>query len=448
MEYRILGPLEALDGERRLPLGGTRQRSVLALLLIHGNEALTRDVIIDRLWGDEPPATAAKVLQNCISALRKELPGGVDTLRTVGGAYALALEPGELDRDRFERLVSEGRAALAEGQAAEAAEQLRQALALWRGAPLSDFTYEPFAQEEITRLEELHVAALEDRIDADLALGRHDELAPELEALVSRHPLRERLRGQLMLALYRAGRQAEALDTYRAARRAMHAELGLEPGRVLQDLERAILEQDPVLEGPATRPAGPRPRSGVPPGRRAASPLVDRTDELAVLEAGLDDALAGRGRLFVIVGEAGSGKTRLADEIGSAAKQRGSRILWGRGWDGGGAPAYWPWTQALRDAGRTLPSAESDDASGRFRFFETVTEALRQAAGEQPLLLVLDDLQAADEGSILLLEFVAGELPEMPALVIALGRPDTPRLEELSRHSTRTLRLEPRAQGS
>jgi DNA-binding SARP family transcriptional activator len=441
MEYRILGPLEAFDGERRLPLGGTRQRSVLAMLLLHGNEALTRDVIIDRLWGEEPPATAAKVLQNCISALRKELPGGVETLRTVGGAYSLALGPDELDRDRFERLVAEGRVAVSEEQHAEAAERLREALGLWRGAPLSDFTYAAFAQEEITRLEELHVAALEDRIDADLALGRHDQLTPELEALVTRHPLRERLRHQLMLALYRGGRQAEALDAYRSARRAMLAELGLEPGRALQDLERAILAQDPSLDGPAPRRAASAAHAGVRPGRAAAAPLRGRDEELALLQAGLEDAIAGRGRLFVLVGEAGSGKTRLADEIGSAAKQRGSRILWGRGWDGGGAPGYWPWTQALRDAGRTVPTPQDEDERGRFQFFETVTETLRETAAEQPVLLVLDDLQAADESSILLLEFVAGELPEMAALVLALGRPEMARLEELSRHSTQTLRL-------
>src|SRR5438067_13907235 len=138
MDYRVLRPLAALDAERRLPLGGARQRSVLALLLLPGNEALTRDVIIDQLWGEEPPATAAKVLQNCISALRKELPGAADTLRTVGGAYALALGPDELDRDRFERLVAEGRAALSAEDYPEAAELLKQALGLWRGAPLPD----------------------------------------------------------------------------------------------------------------------------------------------------------------------------------------------------------------------------------------------------------------------------------------------------------------------
>jgi DNA-binding SARP family transcriptional activator len=431
MDYRILGPLEALDGERQLPLGGARQRAVLALLLLHRNETLTRDVIVDELWGEDAPPTAAKVLQNCVSALRKELPS--DTIRTVSGAYGLTLEPDELDRDRFERLLAEARAALEAGDPAEASEQFRRALALWRGAPLSDFSYERFAQDEIKRLEELHIAALEDRIEAELALGRHDELVPELEALVTKHPLRERLRGQLMLALYRAGRQAEALEAYRATRRTLLAELGIEPGHALRELEHAILAQVPELEV-----ASRQPPSQQRPGRAAASPLEGRAEELGLLEAGLDDALAGRGRLFVVVGDAGTGKTRLADELASSAKQRGTRILWGRGWAGGGAPAYWPWTQALRDA---LPTASSDGAEGQFRFFEAVARALRDQTVEQPLLLVLDDLQAADEASILLLEFVATELPEMSALVVALGRPETARLDELERHATRTVRI-------
>ena len=431
MDYRILGPLEALDGERQLPLGGARQRAVLALLLLHRNETLTRDVIVDELWGEDAPPTAAKVLQNCVSALRKELPS--DTIRTVSGAYGLTLEPDELDRDRFERLLAEARAALEAGDPAEASEQFRRALALWRGAPLSDFSYERFAQDEIKRLEELHIAALEDRIEAELALGHHDELVPELEALVTKHPLRERLRGQLMLALYRAGRQAEALEAYRATRRTLLAELGIEPGHALRELEHAILAQVPELEV-ASRQPQPQQR----PGRAAASPLEGRAEELGLLEAGLDDALAGRGRLFVVVGDAGTGKTRLADELASTAKQRGTRILWGRGWAGGGAPAYWPWTQALRDA---LPTASSDGPEGQFQFFEAVAQALRDQTAAQPLLLVLDDLQAADEASILLLEFVATELPEMPALVVALGRPETARLDELERHATRTVRL-------
>jgi DNA-binding SARP family transcriptional activator len=153
MDYRILGPFEAFDGERELSLGGARQRAVLALLLLRANEALTRDVIVDELWGDQPPQTVGKVLQNCVSALRKELPGGVDTLRTVGSAYVLQLAPGELDRDRFERGLAEGRAALEAAELEVAAERLTTALGLWRGAPLGDFAYEQFAQDEIARLE-------------------------------------------------------------------------------------------------------------------------------------------------------------------------------------------------------------------------------------------------------------------------------------------------------
>jgi AAA ATPase domain/Bacterial transcriptional activator domain len=237
-----------------------------------------------------------------------------------------------------------------------------------------------------------------------------------------------------MLALYRSGRQAEALAAYRDARRTLLGELGIEPGRALQSLERAILAQDASLD------AAPAPRAAQP-GRRAATPVVGRDDELALLEAGLEDALAGRGRLFVIAGAAGTGKTRLGDEIASRAKAGGARILWGRGWHGGGAPAYWPWIQALRDAGRALPDQTADDDGARFRLFETVTEMLREEAARQPLLIVLDDLQHADADSLLLTEFLGSELPEMAVLLLALGREETPRLEELGRLATRTLHL-------
>jgi DNA-binding SARP family transcriptional activator len=402
---------------------------VLALLLLHGNEALTRDVIVDELWGESPPQTAAKVLQNCVSALRKELPGGTETLRTVGTSYSLRLTTEELDRDRFEAALARGRAALAAGQSEQAADDLRAALALWRGAPLSDFAYERFAQDEIVRLEELHVAVLEERIEADLALGRAEELVPELEALVARHPVRERLRRQLMLALYRTGRQAEALAAYHDARQALLDELGIEPSRALQELQKAILAQEPALDGGTTRPAVA--------GRRAARPLLGRENELAVLEAGLEDALAGRGRLFVVVGAPGAGKSHFGDEVASRAKARGANVRWGRGWHGGGAPAYWPW----RDAFRELPEHDAADSESRFRYFERVTDHLRAEAAATPLMLVLDDLQAADEDSLLLLEFVASAVAEMRALILALAREDTQRLDELARVATRTLQL-------
>jgi DNA-binding SARP family transcriptional activator len=429
MDYRILGPLEAFDGERSLSLGGSRQRAVLALLLLRANEALSRDVIIDELWGESPPPTAAKVLQNCISALRKELPDGGQALRTVGGAYALEVAAGELDRDRFERALSKGRAALASGDSDEAAAELRAALALWRGGPLSDFAYERFAQDEIVRLEELHIEAVEDRIDADLAGGGAEVLVAELEAQVAKHPLRERLRRQLMLALYRSGRQAEALAAYRDARQTLLGELGIEPTRALQELERAILAQDPALDVERRAPA-----RAAPPGRHAATPVLGRDDELAVFDAGLDDALAGRGRLFLIVGPPSAGKTHLADEVASRAKGRGAAVRWGRGWDGGEAPPYWPWRQAIRD----LPA---HDGAERFQYFATVTELLRAEAAKQPLMLVLDDLQAADEDSLRLLEFVGSEVAEMPMLIVGVAREGAARLDELARVATRTVQL-------
>jgi len=256
MNFRILGPLEVLDEERVLDVGGGKQRSVLALLLLHANEVVSSDRLIDELWPDEPPPSAAKIVQAHVSRLRKALDGvGEGILLTRGHGYLLRIQPGQLDRDRFRGLLEEGRAALAADDPDRAAETLRKALALWRGAPLAEFAYDSFAQEEIARLEELRLAALEERIEADLAVGRHDAVVQELEELVGRHPLRERLRGQLMLALYRSGRQAEALELYRNARRTLADELGLEPSPTLQQLERAILTHDQALEAPARRSA-------------------------------------------------------------------------------------------------------------------------------------------------------------------------------------------------
>ena len=243
-----------LDGDRPLVLGGPKQRAVLAVLVLHRGEVVATDRLIDELWGEHPPASAAKTVQTYVSNLRKRLGDGV--LVTRGRGYSLEAERGRLDLDRFEALVAEGRAALGEGDAQRASDRLREALALWRGPALADFPYEPFAQGEIARLEEERLAAVEDRIDAELALGRHAALIGELEVLVREHPLRERVQAQLMLALYRSGRQADALERYRQARRMLIDELGIEPGPALQDLERAILTQDPELGG-ARRPVPP-----------------------------------------------------------------------------------------------------------------------------------------------------------------------------------------------
>src|SRR5436309_71821 len=246
MEFGILGPLEVRREGDVLPLGGAEQRALLAILLLNANRVVSSDRLIDALWEDAPPETARKALQVHVSQLRKLL--GPDRVVTRMPGYLLVVEEGELDLQRFERLAPGGEL-----------EQLREALGLFRGPPLADFAYERFAQTEIARLEELRVVALEERLEAELALGLHAQLVPELEALVAQYPLRERSRGQLMLALYRSGRQAEALEAYQQARRTLVDELGIEPSRALQELERAILVQDRSLEpvGAPARPSAP-----------------------------------------------------------------------------------------------------------------------------------------------------------------------------------------------
>ena len=249
LEFRILGPLEARDGDESIPLGSPKQRAVLAILLLRSNQPVSVDRLIDELWGEQPPSTATHSVEVYMSRLRKTLGrGGPPVIETLLPGYRLSVEPRQLDLHRFEHLLQEGRGALAAGDPAEASARLGQALGLWRGPPLADFAFEAFAQSAIGRLEELRVAAVEDRVDADLALGRHGELIAELESLIGQHPSRERLRGQLMLALYRAGRQAEALEAYRATRATLVEELGIEPSPALQRQERAILAQDEALE--------------------------------------------------------------------------------------------------------------------------------------------------------------------------------------------------------
>src|SRR5205809_5801447 len=237
-EFRILGPLEVTDDRGApIPLGGTKQRSVLAVLLLRAGEVVSVDYLVDSLWGDDAPRTATTSLQNSISALRKVLGPGL--LLTKPPGYVLAVDADQIDLRRFERLVRDA----AGHDAAERAVILRRALDLWRGEPLAELAFEPFAGAEVRRLEELRLVAAEDWVDAELEAGRQAELVPELEALVARHPLRERLRGQLMLALYRSGRQADALSAYQDIRRLLSDELGLEPGPQLQQLQQNILRQ-------------------------------------------------------------------------------------------------------------------------------------------------------------------------------------------------------------
>jgi DNA-binding SARP family transcriptional activator len=262
IEFRVLGSLEVVKDGRPVALGSPQQRALLAVLLLHWGEPVSLDRLTDELWGERPPASAIKIVQGYVSNLRRVLGEGV--VVTQGRAYVLRAEAGRLDVERFEAFLAEGRRALRDRDASRAAALLREALGLWRGPPLADFTYQQFARSEIARLEGTRLSALEDRIDAELALGEHARLVGELEALVRQYPTRERFVGQLMLALYRSGRQAEALEAYRGARRRLVDELGLNPGRELQELERATLAQDPALEAPTRRGGAetPAPRRG------------------------------------------------------------------------------------------------------------------------------------------------------------------------------------------
>ena len=284
MEFRILGPLAVHIGGRVTDLGGLKQRMLLALLLTRANESVSLDYLVDTLWEDSPPARARNALQVYVSRLRKAL--APDRITTSDGGYSLVVGPDEFDLGRFRALVQDGRRARAEGDPSLASELLTEGLALWRGSPLPEFSASHVFAAEIARLEDERLAALEDRIEADLDLHRHAEVVPELESLVARHPLRERLVAQLMLALYRCGRQAEALETFRCARRALVEELGLEPGRLLSELQQQILVQDPTLE-----PARPAKRAAaVRPSRRRVTLLLAGLS----LTPGLDPEVAAR----------------------------------------------------------------------------------------------------------------------------------------------------------
>ena len=447
MRFLILGPLEAYHGERRLSLGGTKQRALLAMLLLHANEVVSSDRLVDALWGEAASDDAAKALSVALSRLRKVLepersPGAAgELLVTRPPGYLMKLDADQLDVHRFDQLVQEARSV---DDPATSAGLLREALALWRGPPLADLAYESFGQSEIARLEESRLAALEQRIEFDLMLGHHDELVGELEGLTGHYPLRERLRGQLMLALYRSGRQADALQSYQAARASLVDELGIEPSRPLRELHQAILQQDPGLDLLVRK----RPAEEAP-----GDVFVGRGHELGELVTGLEDAFAGRGRVFLLSGEPGIGKSRLAEELTAHAKARGARVLVGRCWEAGGAPAYWPWVQSLRayvresdkDALRTqlgsgaaelaqvlpelrerypdlpLPSS-AEPESVRFRLFDATAEFLRNAAERRPIVLVLDDLHAADAPSLLLLRFLAREVASTRLLLLGAYR--------------------------
>ena len=449
MRFGILGPLQVADDEgHEVVLAAPKQRALLAILLLHANEVVSCDQMVEELWAGEPPAKAAKNLQVHVSRIRRALgETGQDArerLVTVAGGYLLRVAPGELDSERFERLIADGNALLEAGRPELAAAKLRDALALWRGAPLTDFQYESFALADARRLSELHLSAIEQGIGAELALGRGAGAVGELERLVRQHPYRERLHAHLMLALYRDGRQAEALEAYHAARGRLVEELGIEPSAELRGLHEAILAQDDsLLLTPTSRPVADN----------GADTFVGYERELAALEGALKRALGGRGGVVLLGGEPGIGKSRMAERLAEIARLRGVRVLVGRCWEAGGAPAFWPWVQALRALTRECESQElrrlvgdrlgelaqilpevagllgdtegerlAERAEERFRMFEAIAGLVRDAATVGPLLVVLDDLHAADEPSGLFLRFMADAVAEARVLIVGAYR--------------------------
>ncbi len=330
MEFRILGPLEVADGERVVDLGGPRERALLARLLISPNLVVSADRLADDLWSGEPPAHWLPTLRVYVSRLRGAL--GAGAVLTEPSGYRLGLAAGQLDADEFERLAAAARRDLADGRAEAAAAGLRRALGLWRGPALSGVADLPFARADAARLEEARLSAVEDWVEAELGCGNHAGMAAELDGLVTSYPLRERLRGQRMRALYRCGRQADALRAYQELRAYLSDELGLEPSVALRGLESAILRQDPALDWQAPPSASPAPPASGPPEPAARDPgpppaagraggrLPAETTSFIGREADLAAVgkLLAAGRLVTLTGPGGSGKTRLARQAGAA----------------------------------------------------------------------------------------------------------------------------------
>ena len=447
LEFRILGPLEVVRDGASLEFRGSRERALLALLVLNANRAVSAECLAEDLWGDALPDGAAGTLRAYLSRVRRGLGDAGGLIVTRGSGYLLQVEPGTIDAARFAALVAQGRWQAAEGDHRRAGETLREALALWRGPALADVADAPSARAEAASLEEARLAALEGRLEADLACGDHAELVGELESVTRAHPLRERFWQMRMLALYRAGRQAEALRTYQELRRILGEELGIEPSPTLQRLETAVLRQDCELEwGPAAVAGQAVAASpGPPPGDEG---FVGRVAELDRLHAAWAAARSGRCRLVLVAGDPGIGKSRLAAEF--TRRCEAGIVLFGRCDEEMGVP-YQPFVEALGRYLREEPAPElgrfggelvrlvpevaerglppplrSDPATERYRLFDAVVGWLSALSQRAPVVLVLDDLHWATRNTLLLLRhIIRSDEALLPLLVVAAYR-DSP----------------------
>ncbi|HEX5616508.1 MAG TPA: BTAD domain-containing putative transcriptional regulator [Acidimicrobiia bacterium] len=483
LRFGVLGPLEVVGPDGPIDLGAPKHRALLGILVLTPGRVVSVDRLVDGLWHGSPPASATTTLQAYVSHLRRALEperaagAAASVLVTRPPGYLLDIADDQVDSRRFERLLREAEAAAAASRIHQASELVTEALGLFRGQPFADFAFDEWAVGEAARLAELQLAAQEQLLELELRRGRHAAVIGDAERLAKEHPTRERVRELLMLALYRSGRQADALRAYQEARDVLVEELGIDPGPGLRALEDRILAQDPDLEWqpeeagepvvatPAASVDAPPAGAEAPEAARVGTGsvvalggapghggFVGRGVERARLLGLVDAARTGTLRVALVSGEPGIGKTRLCEELAATGRAQGAVVVWARGYEGDGAPAFWPWVQVLRvlaedlpadvlaaavdrqaaDIARVVPEyarfadaaddAELDGESARFRFFDAVATFLRRLSAHHVLVVVLDDLHWADQSSLRLLEFCLSALRDVPVAFVGTYR--------------------------